>query len=150
MPARADIYNGLEKLLLASGMRTVWRGPFFPDEQTLPGESYPVAGYVDQGSVIYDNHNYGFSIKGQIDVVLWVQTGEISGPLGGQAGWDQLDALHDAIMYEFLRSYQTYFSQTTVVVPERFTPIYGYRGAEGATVSASPAVLQVHYELNFA
>lgn len=151
MPSsRADVFDAVNALLLAGGVKTVWRGPFFPDDTSLPGDSYPVAGYVDQGDSVYDNLNFGFSIKGEIQVVLWIQTGEVAGPAGGSAGWDQMDALYDAILHAFIGSYYAFHSQVMTIFPTRFEPIYGYRGAEGAAVTFSPAVLTIHFELNYA
>lgn len=137
-------------MLGAAGIQTVERGYFFPEEESLPGLTFPIAAvFEDTPERIEPFEPGGNKLEGTMVVWLFVETGSvISDALGGGlAKYQKLDDLHDAILREMFNMFPVYFSQTTSVYAEAFEPWYWYRSKNLPIVAGE---LRLHYQMNFA
>lgn len=149
MPSRSDVFALAKKLLLAAGVKTVYRGFFYPEMEGAPGLSYPVAGLAEiTPERITPGANNWHKYEGTLLIQLWLNTGDVFGPRGDTA-WGQMDDLHDAIVETiggyFAGDYGGVASQTTVFLPKEFDPLYWYQN-----LPYIGADFRVDYTMNFA
>lgn len=149
MPSRADIYVLAKKLLLAAGVKTVYRGFFYPERELAPGTLFPVAGVAEQqAETITPGATNWHKFSGELLIQLWLNTGDVFGTQGDTA-WGQMDELHDNVV----QSFGGYFagdrggvaSQTTVFKPKSCDFLYWYQN-----LPFIGADFKVDYEMNFA
>jgi hypothetical protein len=153
VPSRVDAYKMAKQLFLGAGIVTVVRGYHFPDEASFPANSYPLAAWVEDSTTqLNPQGNYAFLTEWEAKAQLWLYSALLAPPGMGNAGWDEMDALHDAVLDSFAR----YFAgdggpapQTVVLSPVRFEPFYWYREERAPNVVGAEMTIKVNVNQAF-